>query len=88
MYVANPSEHNFLVSEANKPSILSNILASVLGTLPGFCRKHYDTNAAKEETQTTPEASLINTTSHLDNPSNAKTFQTGNDIDIVADNAI
>ena len=39
LYVADPSEHKFLVNEANRPGTLSNILESVLGMLPGFHRK-------------------------------------------------
>ena len=37
MYIADPSEHKFLVNIANRPGTLSNILESVLGMLPGFC---------------------------------------------------
>ena len=39
LYRANPSEHKFLVKKANRPSTFSNILDSVLGMLPGFCKR-------------------------------------------------
>ena len=39
LYIADPSEHKFLVKEANRPSTFSNILDSVLGTLPGFHKR-------------------------------------------------
>ena len=71
LYVADPSEHKFLVNEANRPGTLSNILGSVLGMLPGFHRKQnntsHKTNEIEEQAQDTPEASTIDTTSTLDN---------------------
>ena len=39
LYIADPCEHKFLVKEANRPSTFSNILNSVLGMLPGFCKR-------------------------------------------------
>ena len=42
LYIADPREHKFLVKAANSPSTCSNILGSVLGLLPGFCRKKPD----------------------------------------------
>ena len=39
LYVADPKEHTFLVNRVNRPGTLSNILGSVLGMLPGFCKK-------------------------------------------------
>ena len=39
LYIADPSEHKFLVKEANRPSTFSNILDSVLGMLPGFHKR-------------------------------------------------
>ena len=44
LYVADPSEHKFLVNEASRPGTLSNILGLVLGMLPGFAENkimHY-----------------------------------------------
>ena len=63
LYAADPSEHKFLVSEGNRPGTLSNILGSVLGMLPGFCRKQHNalhnTKEVEEQTQATPEASKL-----------------------------
>ena len=69
LYVADPSEHNFLVNEANRPDTWSNILKSVFGMLPGFCRKQNNAlhNTKETEAQATPEASSIDTTSTMDN---------------------
>ena len=39
LYIADPSEHKFLVKEANRPSTFSNILDSVLDMLPEFCKR-------------------------------------------------
>ena len=39
LYIAYPRKHKFLVNKANRPGTLSNILDSVLGMLPGFCKK-------------------------------------------------
>ena len=36
LYIADPSEHKFLVNKANRPGTLFNILESVLGMLTGF----------------------------------------------------
>ena len=67
LYMADPSEHKFLVSEANRPGTLSNILKSVLGMLPAFCRKQnnasHNTKEIEEQVKATPEASMINTIS-------------------------
>ena len=76
LYVADPSEHKFLVNETNRPGILSNILESVLGMLPGFCRKQnnasHNTKEIEEHTQATPEVSTIDTASTLDNLNNGE----------------
>ena len=67
LYMANPSEHKFLVNEANRPGTLSNILGSVLGMLPGFHRKQnnasHNTKEIEEQAQATTEASTIDTIS-------------------------
>ena len=39
LYTADPSKCKFLVREANRPSTFSNILDSVLGLLPVFCKR-------------------------------------------------
>ena len=39
LYIADPSKHKFLVKEANRSSTFANILDSVLGLLPGFCKR-------------------------------------------------
>ena len=67
LYIADPSEHKFLVKAANSPSTFSNILGSVLGLLPGFHRRQNQANNSKDvedqkqATQATPEASTIET---------------------------
>ena len=87
LYVADPSEHKFLVNKANRLGTLSNILGSVLGMLPGFSRKQnnasHNTKEVEEQTQATPEASTIDTVSTLDNLNNGKTHKEGNDIETV-----
>ena len=68
LYIADPSEHKFLVKAVNSPSTSSNILGSVLGLLPGFCRKQNQTNNSKDledQKQATPEASTIETTNAI-----------------------
>ena len=50
LYIANPSEHKFLVNKANRPGTLSNILESVLGMLQGFCRKQNNASHNTVET--------------------------------------
>ena len=47
LYINDPSEHKFLVKAANSPSTFSNILGSVLGLLPGFCRRQNQPNILK-----------------------------------------
>ena len=63
---------------------MSNILESVLGMLPGFCRKQnntlHNTKEIKEQAQATPEASAIDTTSTTDNLSSGKTLKKDNNI--------
>ena len=71
LHIADPSEHKFLVNEANRPGTLSNILDSVLGMLPGFCWKQSiasnNTKEIEEQEQATPEVSTIDTIGTLDN---------------------
>ena len=66
---------------------MTNILVSVLSMLPGFCKKQNSTrhisNEIEEQTPATPEASTIDTASTIDNISNGKTEQEGNDIHLI-----
>ena len=85
LYITDPSEHKFLVNEANRPGTLSNILDSVLGMLPGFCKTQnnalHNTKEIGEQEQTTPEASMIDIISNLHTSNSGKNFQEGNNID-------
>ena len=87
LYVAEPSEHKFLVNEANRPGTLSNILGSVLGMLPGFAKnkimQSQNTKEIEEQAQATPEASTIDTDSTLDNLNSGKALKAGNNKDNV-----
>ena len=89
LYIADPSEHKFLVNEANRTGTLPNTLDSVFGMLPGFHRKQnnasHNTNEIGEEEQATPEASTIDTISTLNNSNSGKNFKSGNDIDNVTE---
>ena len=49
LYVADPSEHKFLVSLANSPSTFSSIINSVIGLFPRFSSKQ--TNSDKHQIQ-------------------------------------
>ena len=51
LYVADTSEHNFLVSLANSPSTFSSIINSVIGLFPRFSRKQTNSNKHKNENQ-------------------------------------
>ena len=67
--IADPSKHKFLVKEANRPSTFANILDSVLGLLPGFCKQpnqSHNTKDVENQEQATPEASTIETISTMD----------------------
>ena len=64
LYIADPSEHKFLVKATNSPSTFSNILGSVLGLLPGFCKRQNQTTYSKDvedQEQAATEASIIET---------------------------
>ena len=67
LYIADPSGHKFLVKAANSASTFSNILGSVLGLLPGFCKRQNQTNNSKDvedEEQAATEASSIEMINH------------------------
>ena len=51
LYIADPSEHKFLVTSANSPSTLSNIFSSVLGLFPRFGNRQGNTNKHKNKDQ-------------------------------------
>ena len=82
LYMANPSKHEFLVKEANRPSSFSNILVSVLGLLPGFCKRQnnvlHNTKDVEDREHATPKASTIDTISTVDRGKNS---EMGNHID-------
>ena len=64
LYIADPSEHKFLVTSANSPStFLSVIFSSVLGLFPRFSNMQNDTNKHKNEDkkQSATKASTIET---------------------------
>ena len=51
LYVADPSEHKFLVSLANSPSTFSSIINSVIGLFLRFSSKQTKSNKHKNENQ-------------------------------------
>ena len=89
LYIADPSEHKFLVKEANRPSTFSNILDAVLGMLPGFCKRQNNaspnTKEVEDKEQATPEASTIDTISTLDNSNSGKNSKMGNNVDNITE---
>ena len=68
---ADPREHRFLVTEANRPGAIANILGSVLRMLPGFHDRQNSTMPdpceSDEQVSETPEASSIETGSMINN---------------------
>ena len=69
LYVADASEHKFLVSLANSPNTFSRIINSVIGLLPMFSHKQTDPNKHKNKNEV---QSIIETsnTEAFDNSSN------------------
>ena len=53
LYVADPSEHKFLVSLANSPSTFSSIFNSIISLLPRFGSKQSNTNTTMENKKQT-----------------------------------
>ena len=51
LYVADPSEHKFLVTSANSPSTFSSIINSVLGLFPRLNNRQNNSNKHKGENQ-------------------------------------
>ena len=89
LYIADSIKHKFLVNAANMPGTLSNILDSVLGMLPGICKKQnsvlHNTKKVEDQEQATPEATMIDTISTLDNSNSGNNFKTGNTVDNVTE---
>ena len=89
LYKADPSERKFLVKETNRPGTLSNILDSVLGMLPGFCKKQHsashNTKEVEVQEQATPEVSMTDTISSLDNLNSGKNLKTSKTVDNVTE---
>ena len=75
LYITDPSEHKFLVKEANRPSIFANILDSVLGLLAGFCKRQNQSDNSKNaenQEQATLEASTTETISTMNSGKNSE----------------
>ena len=87
LYIADPSEHKFLVKAANSPSTFSNILGSVLGLLPRFSKRQSQIINHKDEDQEqiAAEASTIKMIHTI---SSGKGTKLGNSVDTTSeDNA-
>ena len=88
MYVADPSEHKFLIKAANSPSAFSNMIGSVLSLLPGFCKRKNQTNNykdvedQKQATQATPKASTIETVNTVQS---GKSLEISNHVDTTSE---
>ena len=91
LYVADLREHRFLVSEANRPGAITNILGLVLSMLQGFHKKQNSTtpnpNETEEQTSATQEVSTIDTASTINTKNevnnNSKTEKEGNALTII-----
>ena len=84
LYIADPSEHKFLVKAANSPSTFCNILGSVLGLLPGFHRRQNQINSSEEDDQeqAVTEASTIESINTIHS---AKGLEWGNHVDTISE---
>ena len=51
LYVADPSEHKFLVTLTNSPSTFSSVINSVLGLFLRFINRQNNSNKHKDEHQ-------------------------------------
>ena len=72
IYITDPSQHRFLVNEANRPGSIVTILGSVLRMLPGFRKKQNNTihnQNGDEQVSATPESSTIETVGMVNNNS-------------------
>ena len=70
LYVADPSEHKFLLSLANSPSTFSSIINSVLSLLPGFSSKQTNSNKHTDENQVQSAIEACNTEAFHNNNGN------------------
>ena len=62
LYVADPSEHKFLVISANNPSTFSSIISSVLGLFLRFNDRQNNSNKHKgKQQQSITKASKLET---------------------------
>ena len=61
LYIADPSEHKFLVTAANTLSTFSNIFSSVMVLFPRFSNRQSQVSIHKDEDQeqSAPDASTI-----------------------------
>ena len=66
LYVADPSEHKFLVSLANSPSTFSSIINSIISLLPRFGSKQTNPNKANENKKQTITAVANTSNSNID----------------------
>ena len=84
LYIADPSEHKFLVKAANSPSTFSNIFSSVLGLLPRFRKRQsqMDNHKDDDQEQTAAKASTIEMIHTL---SSGKDTELGNNVDIASE---
>ena len=67
LYVADPSEHKFLVSLANSPNTFSSIDNSVISLLPRFGSKQTNSNKHTNKNQVQPVIKASNTEAYNNN---------------------
>ena len=75
LYITDPSEHKFMVKEANRSSTFTNILDSILGLLPGLHKRQnqsYNTKDVDDQEQATPKVSTIEIISTMDSGKNSE----------------
>ena len=84
LYITDPSKHKFLVKAANSPSTFSNILGSVLGLLPGFCRRQKQITNSKDNDQE-PVATEASTIESINTIHSGKGLELGNHVDTTSE---
>ena len=84
LYIANPSEHKFLVKATNSPSTFTNIFHSVLGLIPRFRKRQsqMDNHKDEDQEQTAAEASTVKTIHTI---SSGKGTELGNNVDTASE---